>query len=65
MVGKCPYEEAAVKIFRITENETYFLFSPLSYPQNKLRGAAAEKFVAKRIRDLVAGKIEAPERTRQ
>lgn len=56
----CPYDQAAVRLFDIQPHEAIFLFSANSYPKTRLKGAAAERFVAKRIRDLVSGKVAAP-----
>lgn len=51
-------EFAAVsKFFGISGDRAQFLFAPEEYPQNKITGAKAERYVAKRIRDFVAGKV--------
>lgn len=46
------YDDAAMKIFGITRDDAYFLFSPSDYEVTP-RGAAGERFVAKRIRAFV------------
>lgn len=52
------YDDAASVLFDIAGEEANFLFSPHRYPENmNLLGAKAERFVAKRIRDFVAGKV--------
>lgn len=51
------FDEAAKKVFEITYGEAFFLFFPLAYPGDKLHGARGERYVAKRIRDFVAGKV--------
>lgn len=51
--------EAATELFDIDYDAANFLFIDDSYPRNKTEGAAAERFVAKRIRDFVAGKVSA------
>lgn len=52
------YDRAAMTIFGISMDEADFLFTPSFYPCDMdLRGAAAERYVAKRIRDFVAGKV--------
>lgn len=48
---------AAAKLFAIRPSDSEFLFSDDHYPDNKRKGAASERFVAKRIRDFVAGKV--------
>jgi hypothetical protein len=48
---------AAEDFFKISEEEAWFLFDPDEYPERKRTGAAGERFVAKRIRDFVAGKV--------
>lgn len=54
------YDDAAVKVFDLTHDQAHFLFTPGFYPFGMdMTGAKAERFVAKRIRDLVAGKVEA------
>ncbi len=47
---------AATAFFGISEDEAWFLFDPHKYPDSKRRGAVGERYVAKRIRDFVAGK---------
>lgn len=49
--------DAAVKFFAISVSAAGFLFEPDQYPRAKRRGAIAERYVAKRIRDFVAGKV--------
>jgi len=51
------YDKAAMRTFGISEPEADFLFTPIAYPYNKRSGATAERYVAKRIRDFVAGKV--------
>lgn len=59
----CPYYkgkdgfDAAAALFEISAGAADFLFSRDRYPSYKRIGAAGEKFVAKRIRDFVAGKV--------
>lgn len=48
------YAKAASRIFGISMKDANFLFCPFEYPQDKLTGAVGERFVAKRIRKLVA-----------
>lgn len=43
--------------FDLFSRESSFLFTPGSYPYDKRTGAKGERFVAKRIRDFVAGKF--------
>lgn len=50
------YISAAIKVFSISEYEAHFLFTPASYVCAQ-EGAKGERFVAKRIRDFVAGKV--------
>jgi hypothetical protein len=55
---KCDYDDAAIEIFDLTYDQANFLFTPGWYPPGmNLMGGKAERFVAKRIRDLVAGKV--------
>ncbi len=49
--------EAAQELFGIDTDASEFLFMPENYPDSKLTGAAGERYVAKRIRDFVAGKF--------
>lgn len=49
------YISAAKSVFGLKYIESQFLFSPDWYPYNKHKGAIGERFVAKRIRSLVAG----------
>lgn len=51
--------DAVNKLFNIKIQESAFLFDAGAYPDDKHRGAVAERFVAKRIRDFVAGKVSA------
>ncbi len=53
----CEYDKAASELFEITPAQADFLFHPGYYPNEKLRGAVSERFVARRIRDFVAGKV--------
>lgn len=46
--------EAAKELFDITVEQSHQLFCPDYYPSDKLEGADSEKFVAARIRQLVA-----------
>ena len=46
---------AEMEFFGLNEGESNFLFR--DYPERKQRGAAGERYVAKRIRDFVAGKV--------
>ncbi len=48
------YESAAKRVFGVSREEAVYLFSPQSYPVYE--GAQAELAVAKRIRQVVAGK---------
>lgn len=50
---------AARSLFDINDADSYFLFDPDEYPTSKTKGAAGERFVARRIRDFVAGKTAA------
>ena len=52
------FDHAAMRLFGIDNAMATFLFTPSYYPYGKRRGAAAERFVAKRIRKLVAGKLD-------
>jgi len=49
---------SAQLLFNITSQEADFLFIPDFYPFDKLTGAKGERYVAKRIRDFVAGKVQ-------
>lgn len=51
------YDTAAMRLFDISRSQANFLFTPSFYPRNKLKGAIGERYVAKRIRDFVAGKV--------
>lgn len=55
--SRTDYHSAAIMIFGLTQGQARFLFAPESYPSKFIRGAKAERYVAKRIRDLVAGEI--------
>lgn len=48
---------AVTKFFAIKKPQAMFLFTADKYPDSKIKGAAAERYVAKRIRDFVAGKV--------
>lgn len=50
---------AAVSLFDIQYKDAAFLFDGDYYPPSKSTGAVGERFVAKRIRDFVAGKVSA------
>lgn len=50
------YDTAAMRLFEITRREANFLFTPGQY-QTRQEGAKGERYVAKRIRDFVAGKV--------
>jgi hypothetical protein len=50
------YDKSAMDVFNLSMQEADFLFTPCSYPQEIRLGAPAERYVAKRIRDFVAGK---------
>lgn len=54
------WDEAAGKIFGLAENEVEFLFTTQGYPGEAMAGADAERQVAQRIRELVAGTWVAP-----
>lgn len=49
---------AAMSLLDISEDEAGFLFLAENYPKSKTKGAAGELYVAKRIRDFVAGKVK-------
>lgn len=51
------YWYAATKVFDISETAAHFLFTPNSYDDVPITGAKGERYVAKRIRDFVAGKV--------
>jgi len=60
---QCEWDWAAGKLFEIEPNVVGFLFTVEGYwkeHREPLIGASAEREVAQRIRDLVAGKVEAP-----
>lgn len=48
---------AVERFFEVGAPEAKFLFAADEYPENKLTGAIGERYVAKRIRDFVAGKV--------
>lgn len=48
---------APTAFFGLTTEESDFLFTPWSYPLDMITGAAGERYVAKRIRNFVAGKV--------
>lgn len=52
------WSDAASHVFGLATNEVDFLFTPCAYMQTK--GAEAERIVASRIRDMVAGDVVAP-----
>ena len=54
---RLPYTRAAMKTFGISEEAAHFLFSPLRYQPEQSIAAEGERYVAKRIRDFVAGKV--------
>jgi hypothetical protein len=56
-VGKEVGFKAAEVLFDIDIGASYFLFDPCRYPTDKRTGATGERYVAKRIRDFVAGKV--------
>lgn len=49
--------DAVESFFGLEEQEAFFLFRAGEYPPAKSKGALGERFVAKRIRDFVAGKV--------
>lgn len=51
-----PYNSGKA-LFDLTSQEADFLFMPEFYPEGKQIGAKGERYVAKRIRDFVAGKV--------
>lgn len=50
------YDKSAMKLFNITLEQAYYLFSPWTYPKTKKTGAAGEREVVRRIKRIVAGK---------
>lgn len=48
---------AEMKFFGLNEPQNEFLFCAWQYPKGKTKGAIGERYVAKRIRDFVAGKV--------
>jgi hypothetical protein len=59
--ARVDYIMAACNLFGIDQDTANFLFSPSNYGRNDPVGASGERKVAKRIRDLVDGKIAVPE----
>lgn len=62
---ECEWDWAAEKLFEIEANVVTFLFTIDGYwaeDRPPMTGASAEREVAQRIRDLVAGKVDAPPR---
>jgi hypothetical protein len=53
----CTEIDAAATFFQINKDQAWLLFDPDKYPKSKLTGAVGERYVAKRIRDFVAGKV--------
>jgi hypothetical protein len=51
------YDIAAQELFNITGMESHYLFSPFEYPFGTV-GAKGERYVAKRIRQFVVGKVQ-------
>lgn len=51
--------DAAEYFFEITYSQAKFLFEETKYPRGSRKGAIAERAVAKRIRDFVAGELAA------
>lgn len=51
---------AAIRFFDINKDQAWFLFDPEKYPAAFRKGAKGERYVAKRIRDFVAGKVSPP-----
>ena|SRR6185312_8885744 len=49
--------KAVQSFFGIDRRSADFLFASDNYPEGKRQGAAAERFVARRIRDFVSGKF--------
>jgi hypothetical protein len=47
--------------FGLSDGEVEFLFQTWSYPHGKTKGAEGERYVAKRIRNFVAGKVAPPQ----
>jgi hypothetical protein len=56
---KVQYDTAAMRLFDISRRDADFLFTSGQYPTEQ-KGAKGERYVAKRIRDFVAGKVAAP-----
>lgn len=58
---ECAFDYAAMELFGITELQAHFLFTAHFYSNDGSvpKGKQGERRVAKRIRDLVAGRIEA------
>jgi hypothetical protein len=57
VIGRRRGFDAAEKLFDLTETQSRFLFSVDRYPLDRSSGAVGEHYVAKRIRDFVAGKV--------
>jgi len=51
------WTSATTAFFGITPDECQFLFTQWRYPVGKTTGAIGERYVAKRIRNFVAGKV--------
>jgi hypothetical protein len=49
--------EAAQRLFKISQDQSFFLFDQSQYPIGSTSGARGERYVAKRIRDFVSGKV--------
>lgn len=54
---RADYAIAATKVFEISEADAHFLFTSSFYANAPTEGAEGERYVAKRIRDFVAGKV--------
>lgn len=52
--------DAVERFFDISDFEAEFLFINYKYPKKLRKGAKGERAVAKRIREFVAGKVQAP-----
>lgn len=54
------YDRAAMAVFGLTMRQVDFLFTPTRYGIGEpISGAIGERYVAKRIRDFVAGEVTA------
>lgn len=52
------FDDAACELFDIDQREANFLFTPSYYGMYEpIQGAEGERYVAKRIRDFVAGRV--------